>query len=54
MEFLRHRGAADDVAAFENECVQTSSCKIKGADEAVMAAADNDCIIRAFVRPQRP
>ena len=44
MEFLRHRRPANHSAAFQHDDLQTCSRQIGGADEPVMATADNDRI----------
>ncbi len=44
-EFLGHRRPADDVAAFEDADLQPRAGEIEGADEAVVAAADDQRVI---------
>src|SRR5471030_5064 len=45
MELFRHRGAADDAAAFKHPDRETGSGQIAGTGKAVVAAADNDDIM---------
>src|SRR6185295_3625320 len=44
--------AADDIAAFENQCGQSGPCEVGGCSQTVMAAADYDGIIN-FGRRRR-
>ena len=44
MELLGHRGAADDAAALEQRHLQPGAGQVPGADQAVMAGADDDCV----------
>jgi hypothetical protein len=44
MEFLRDCRAADDVTSFEHRHLQTSRCEIRSADQAVVAATDDQNI----------
>src|SRR3546814_9525411 len=44
-EFLGHRGAADDVARLDDAHLQPGFREIEGADEAVVAGADNQRVI---------
>ena len=54
MEFLGDRGAADDVAALEHADRLPAGGEIRGADEAVVAAADDDDVVaRARARHGR-
>jgi hypothetical protein len=46
VEFLGDGGAADDVAAFADRYLEAGAGEIEGADEAVMAAAYDDCVTR--------
>jgi hypothetical protein len=41
MEFLGDRGAADDLAALDDDDLQSLRGEIAGADEAVVAGADD-------------
>ena len=42
MEFLRHRGAADDVVLLERKRLETGGREISRAGEAVVAGTDDD------------
>ena len=42
MELLGHRRAADDAAPLQHRDLQAGAGEIEGADEAVVAAADDD------------
>ena len=48
MEFLGHRRAADDVAAFEHADLQPRAREIEGADQAVMPAADDQRVVSSW------
>ena len=47
MKLLGDRGAADDVASFENGDFQTRRRQVGGADESVVAAADDQRVTGA-------
>ena len=47
MKFLGDGGAADDVASFENGDFQASRRQVGGADESVVAAADDQRVTGA-------
>jgi hypothetical protein len=42
---LGHRGAADDVSAFEDQDFPTGACEIRRGGETVVAAADHDDVV---------
>jgi hypothetical protein len=42
MQGARDRATADRVATLEDERLQSRLCKIKGGNEAIVSAADND------------
>ena len=42
MKFLGHRGAADHAAALAHRNTHAGARQVEGADESVMAAADDD------------
>src|SRR5690606_3849804 len=44
VEFLRHRRAADDAAPFEHAHLQPGAGEVGGADQAVVAAADDQYV----------
>src|SRR6266700_706328 len=46
MKFFGDRGAADLIAAFEHERLESRLSEIKGRDQAVVPAADNDDVAR--------
>src|SRR3546814_9170418 len=46
MKLLGHRRAAHHIAAFEDAHLEASARQIEGADEAVVAAADDYGIVR--------
>ena len=50
MEFFRHRGAADDLAALDDFYAQSGHREIGRAGEAVMAGADDDHVGLRHVR----
>src|SRR3954464_4515712 len=52
MEFLGDRGSANDTAPFEHGDPETRRGKIRGADEAVVAAADDQCITQTRIPRQ--
>ena len=45
MEFFRHRGAADHRTALEHDDAEPRHRQIGGADEAVVPAADDRCVV---------
>src|SRR5271168_3395381 len=50
MKFLGYRGSADDRAALEHGHFEAGGRKIRGADQSVVAAADNDDVAQRFSR----
>jgi hypothetical protein len=44
MEFLCHRGAAHDATSFEYGYLEAAGREIRGSNEAVVAAADDERI----------
>jgi hypothetical protein len=44
-DFFRDGGAAENVAAFEDENLFAGFGKIRGVDKAIVAAADDDCVV---------
>ena len=45
VKFLGHRRAADRIARFEHQRLETRGAEIGRADEPIMAAADNDGVV---------
>ena len=45
VEFLRHRSAADNVAAFQNPDLQPGPRQIEGADQTIVTTADDQGVI---------
>src|SRR5579864_7941590 len=45
MKFFRDRGATNQVATLEDERLESSSGEVKGRDQAVVAAADDDDVV---------
>ena len=43
-KFLGHSGATNDVAAFEYRNGEAGTCQVRGCSEAVVAAADDQCV----------
>ena len=52
MEFLGHRGAADQVPAFQHPHLQAGTCKVGRADQAVVAATDDEHLGVRSCRPE--
>jgi hypothetical protein len=44
-DFFGHGGAAEDVAAFENDNLLPCFGKVSGVDQAVVTAADDDNVV---------
>jgi hypothetical protein len=44
-DFFGYGGAAEDVAAFEDENFFAGLGEVRGVDQAVVAAADDDCVV---------
>ena len=43
-DFFGDRAAADQLAAFEHQHAASGSGQIRGADQAVVAGANDDCV----------
>jgi len=54
MKLLRHRRAADHLAAFDHMHAQARHCEIGGTGQAVMAGADDDHVGFVHVRFKKP
>ncbi len=54
VELLGHRRAADDVAALQHRHLQSGAGEIEGADQPVVAAADDDDVALVGHQPAAP